>query len=139
MRQLDMDLLKSQLDVDLLKSRLAGPVPLLLYFSAEPCTVCHAMLPKLQKALLEMDGAEEDRDYHLTVIESEKASGNLRPASGLYRPPPFLIFWEGREVLRESRFMDLNQITRILSQIIESRSSGPGVPGRIKVLIIKKK
>ena len=125
MRQLDMDLLKSQLDVDLLKSRLAGPVPLLLYFSAEPCTVCHAMLPKLQKALLEMDSAEEDRDYHLTVIESEKhpeICGQLL----VFTVPTVLIFWEGREVLRESRFMDLNQITRILSQIIESRSSGPG-------------
>jgi thiol-disulfide isomerase/thioredoxin len=46
---------------EVLKSRMTGPEPLILYFSAEPCTVCHAMLPKLQKALLEMGEAQEGR------------------------------------------------------------------------------
>ena len=121
----DMDLLKNNMDMDLMKSYMEGAVPLLLYFSAEPCTVCHAMQPKLQKALLEMGDAEEGQDYHLMVIESEKhpeICGQLL----VFTVPTLLIFWEGREVLRESRFMDLNQVRRILSQIIESRSSGPG-------------
>lgn len=121
----DMDLLNTKMDMDSLKSRMEGTVPLLLYFSAEPCTVCHAMLPKLQKALLEMEDAEEGQDYHLFVIESEKhpeICGQLL----VFTVPTLLIFWEGREVLRESRFMDLKQIKRILSQIIESRNSGPG-------------
>ena len=121
----DMDLLNTKMDMDSLKSCMEGTVPLLLYFSAEPCTVCHAMLPKLQKALLEMDDAEEGQDYHLFVIESEKhpeICGQLL----VFTVPTLLIFWEGREVLRESRFMNLKQVTRILSQIIESRSSGPG-------------
>ena len=126
MSQLDMDLLKNNMDMDLLKSCMEGPVPLLLYFSAEPCTVCHAMLPKLQKTLMEMGGAEEGQDYHLLVMESEKhpeICGQLL----VFTVPTVLIFWEGREVLRESRFMDLNQVRRILSQIIESRNSGPGL------------
>lgn len=121
----DMDLLNTKMDMDSLKSRMEGTVPLLLYFSAEPCTVCHAMLPKLQKALLEMEDAEEGQDYHLFVIESEKhpeICGQLL----VFTVPTLLIFWEGREILRESRFIDLNQIKRILSQIIESRSSGSG-------------
>lgn len=125
MKQMDMDLLKNEMDMDSLKSSMEGSVPLLLYFSAEPCTVCHAMLPKLQKTLMEMRDAEEGRDYHLVVIESEKhpeICGQLL----VFTVPTLLIFWEGREVLRESRFIDLNQIKRILSQIIESRSSGPG-------------
>lgn len=121
----DVNLLKNEMDMDSLKSRMEGTVPLLLYFSAEPCTVCHAMLPKLQKALLEMEDAEEGQDYHLFVIESEKhpeICGQLL----VFTVPALLIFWEGREVLRESRFMDLKQIKRILSQIIESRNSEPG-------------
>lgn len=125
MSQLDMDFMKNEMAMDTLKKYVEGAVPLLLYFAAEPCTVCHAMLPKLQKVLLEMDDAEEGKDYHLFVIESEKhpeICGQLL----VFTVPTLLIFWEGREVLRESRFMDPNQITRILSQIIESRSSGPG-------------
>ena len=111
---------------EILKRRMTGPEPLILYFSAEPCTVCHAMLPKLQKALLEMGEAQEGQDYHLMVIESEQhpeICGQLL----VFTVPTILIFWEGREILRESRFMDLNQVTRILSQIIESRSSRPGL------------
>ena len=121
----DMDLLKNTMDMDLLKSCMEGPVPLILYFSAEPCTVCHAMLPKLQKVLLGTAHCLEGQDYHLLVIDSEKhpeICGQLL----VFTVPTLLIFWEGREVLRESRFLDLNQIMRILSQIIESRSSGPG-------------
>ena len=121
----DVNLLKNEMDMHSLKSSMEGAVPLLLYFSADPCTVCHAMLPKLQKILLEMGSAEEGQDYHLLVIESEKhpeICGQLL----VFTVPTLLIFWEGREVLRESRFMDLKQIKRILSQIIESRNSGPG-------------
>lgn len=121
----DVNLLKNEMDMDSLKSSMEGAVPLLLYFSADPCTVCHAMLPKLQKTLLEMGSAEEGQDYHLLVIESEKhpeICGQLL----VFTVPTLLIFWEGREVLRESRFMDLKQIKRILSQIIESRNSEPG-------------
>lgn len=128
MNQLDMDLLENEMDMDLLKSRMEGSVPLVLYFSAEPCTVCHAMLPKLEKALRDQDfaiNAAERADYLLMVVESEKhpeICGQLM----VFTVPTVLIFWEGREVLRESRFIELERVTRILSQIIESRSPGAG-------------
>lgn len=80
--------------------------PIILYFSSQTCSVCHAVFPKL------MDLVE---DYPITVAKInvdeyiEIAGQNL-----VFTVPTILIMYEGKEILRESRFVDFSNLERTL-------------------------
>jgi thiol-disulfide isomerase/thioredoxin len=80
--------------------------PFLLYFSTPNCGVCHAMLPKLNEAL-------KDEDIEMIEIDV-----SLHPdIAGQHRvfvSPTILVMSEGKEHLRESRFIDIERISRLL-------------------------
>jgi len=86
---------------------IAGHDPIILYFFTPDCGVCHAMLPKLLEAL--------DQDP-IDVIEIDAArfpaiAGQQR----IFVAPTVLVTVEGKEILRESRFIDIPKISRLLS------------------------
>jgi thioredoxin-like negative regulator of GroEL len=79
----------------------------ILYFSTEKCSVCHAVFPKL----LDLVAA-----YPVSVIKIQ--ADTLTEIAGQYlvfTVPTILVVQEGKELLRESRFIDYNNIDRILS------------------------
>ena len=78
----------------------------ILYFSSENCTVCHAVYPKLLK-LIENQPIKVGEIIIDDLIE---VSGQFL----VFSVPTILIMHEGREILRESRFIDFNKISRIL-------------------------
>lgn len=78
----------------------------ILYFSSENCTVCHAVYPKLLK-LMENKSIKVGKIIIDDLIE---ISGQLL----VFSVPTILIMHEGKEILRESRFIDFNKITRVL-------------------------
>jgi thioredoxin-like negative regulator of GroEL len=106
-----MKLVKPLSSADQLELLKSNPEPLILYFSTPNCSVCHAMLPKLLSAL-------ENSPYEVIGIDAAtfpEIAGQVR----IFVAPTVLIFYEGREVLRESRFIDIPKITRLL-QIIQA-------------------
>lgn len=84
---------------------------LLLYIKTENCGVCDVMLQKVSNLLKPYQNVEK------VVISLE----DMREISGKYlvfTAPTVLLFYEGKEILRESRFISLEKIERIL-QLIE--------------------
>lgn len=77
-----------------------------IYYSSKDCSVCHSVFPRLMELLkdIPIDIGRVD------VNESIKLAGqNL-----IFSIPTIVIFDEGKEVLRESRFIDFNKIERVM-------------------------
>ena len=92
-----------------LETLKASSDPILLYFSTPNCMVCEIMLPKVLEAL-------QDYPYDLIDIDAAEypeISGQHR----VFTAPTLLVFYEGKEVLRESRFIDIDKISHLLDLI----------------------
>lgn len=98
--------LESSAQLEKIKST---PDPVILYFSTPQCGVCHAVLPKLVDAL---------RNNTIEVIEIDASVyPEIAGQHQVFVAPTVLMYYQGSEVLRESRFIDISKITRILSLI----------------------
>ncbi len=82
----------------------------MLYFSAPTCNVCHALKPKLVKAILD--------DFPTFVIESIDISETPEIAShfSVFAIPTVLIFFQGREFLRKSRHMSVGEVVNAIER-----------------------
>lgn len=83
----------------------------ILYFSSPGCNVCHALLPKVLKVAQEY-GIPVGQ---INTQEFREGAGQLL----IFTVPTLLVMCEGREVLRESRFIDLQNTARILESLTE--------------------
>lgn len=87
--------------------RLMAEEPLLvLYFSSEDCSVCLAVQPKLEALLAQVP---------VKILKVE-ASQYVEIAGQhlVFAMPTVLIFQKGKEILRESRFIDFQRIQRLM-------------------------
>lgn len=85
----------------------------MLYFSAPTCGVCHALKPKLLAAL--------NTNYPLFKVESVDISidEEIAPHFGVYAIPTLIIFLEGKEFLRKSRNMSVDEVMREIERPYE--------------------
>jgi len=83
--------------------------PFVLYFETSDCGVCHALFPKLMKVL---------NDYEIDIVKID-AVENLGIAGQhlVFTVPTILVWAEGKEMLRESRYIDFSKITRMLDAL----------------------
>lgn len=83
----------------------------LIYFGAEKCSVCHAVWPRIQRLAAEYK-------IPLRKIQTEQeiefSAQNL-----VFTVPTVLLFHEGKEIQRESRFIDFELLERQLSIMTE--------------------
>ena len=75
-----------------------------LYFSAPTCNVCHALKPKLLSAF--------EQELPLLKVISIDISDTPEIAShfGVFTIPTLLVFLDGKEFLRKSRHMSVDQV-----------------------------
>jgi len=90
-----------------LKQFMAQEEPFILYFSSQDCNVCQAVFPKLMN-LIDSQLIKVAKIY---IDEHVEIAGQLL----VFTVPTILIFHEGREILRESRFIDFQRVARILN------------------------
>jgi len=78
----------------------------MVYFSAPTCNVCHALKPKLLEAL--------EKNFSEFVVESVDISQeeDIAPYFGVFAIPTVLIFLDGKEFLRKSRHMSVDEVIR---------------------------
>ena len=78
----------------------------MVYFSAPTCNVCHALKPKLLEAL--------DKNFTEFKVESVDISveEDVAPHFGVFAIPTVLVFLDGREFLRKSRHMSVDEVIR---------------------------
>jgi thioredoxin-like negative regulator of GroEL len=89
----------------------------MLYFSAPTCNVCHALKPKLLQAI--------DENFKDFVVESIDISQtqDIAPHFGVFAIPTVLIFLDGREFLRKSRHMSVDDVIRDIKRPYEIMTS----------------
>jgi thioredoxin-like negative regulator of GroEL len=89
----------------------------MVYFSAPTCNVCHALKPKLLEAL--------DNNFKEFVVESVDISTqeDIAPHFGVFAIPTVLIFLDGKEFLRKSRHMSVDEVIREIKRPYEIMTS----------------
>ena len=89
-----------------------GRTPFILYFETSDCGVCHAIFPKLKRTL---------HDYEIDIVKIDAVENAEIAAQQLVFTVPTILLWaEGKEMLRESRYIDFSKITRILDALHEA-------------------
>ena len=78
----------------------------MVYFSAPSCNVCHALKPKLLEAL--------DANFKEFKVESVDISveEDIAPHFGVFAIPTVLVYLDGKEFLRKSRHMSVDEVIR---------------------------
>jgi thioredoxin-like negative regulator of GroEL len=89
----------------------------MLYFSAPSCNVCHALKPKLLDAL----DANFD-DFKVESVDISK-SEEIAPHFGVFSIPTILVFLDGKEFLRKSRNMSVDEVIREIKRPYEIMKS----------------
>jgi thioredoxin-like negative regulator of GroEL len=85
----------------------------MLYFSAPTCNVCHALKPKLLEAI--------DKNFDKFEIVSIDTSVQQEIAAhySVFAIPTVLVFLDGREFLRKSRHMSIDEVVREIQRPYE--------------------
>lgn len=83
----------------------------ILYFSSKDCNVCHSVFPKMMDSI---------GTYPITVGRID-VNEQLRIAGQhlIFSIPTILVFNEGQEVFRESRFINFGNFERLLSILFD--------------------
>ena len=96
---------------DHLKQFMAEEEQVILYFSSRDCNVCHAVFPKVMNLV----NNHPIKVVKLNIDEHVEIAGQLL----VFTVPTILMIYEGREILRESRFIDFEKVKRTLLLIKE--------------------
>ncbi len=76
----------------------------MLYFSAPTCNVCHALKPKLLAAI--ESNFKEFEIISVDVSQSQDVAADFN----VFAIPTLLIFLDGREFVRKSRHMSVDEV-----------------------------
>jgi thioredoxin-like negative regulator of GroEL len=89
----------------------------MVYFSAPTCNVCHALKPKLMQAL--------ESNFKEFMVESVDISveEDIAPHFDVFAIPTVLIFLDGKEFLRKSRHMSVDEVIREIQRPYEIMTS----------------
>jgi thiol-disulfide isomerase/thioredoxin len=83
-----------------------------LYISRTNCSVCHALLPQIQKLMTPFPLIQLG---HINADQVEEIAGHF----SIFTVPVLLLFVEGKEVLREARFVHLEEYESKINKIYE--------------------
>ena len=93
-----------------LQTTIRTEVGVLLYFSGENCSVCHALRPKF-KEVFDKEFPQLKQIY-LDAHENAEISANYQ----VFSVPTMIVFMDGREFAREGRAVSLHQLTEKLKR-----------------------
>ena len=81
----------------------------LLYVSMNNCSVCQVDMPKVEKIVNEQN--------YIKASEIPEAVGQL----SLFSVPVVILFYEGREIHRQAKIIDFDELNYRLEQISENK------------------
>lgn len=76
----------------------------LLYFSAPHCNVCRTLRPKVWEAMA--THFEALRPIYVDISETPETSSHY----GVFAIPTLVVFLDGREFVRKSRYMSVGEL-----------------------------
>ncbi|NLP45880.1 MAG: thioredoxin family protein [Epulopiscium sp.] len=83
----------------------------LFYFTSKTCPVCHVLLPRVEKLVSIYPKISA---IHIDIEKIPKAQGEFM----VFSAPTVLIFWEGKEIFRQSRFIRLEEVEECIKKYI---------------------
>lgn len=83
-----------------------------LYISRENCSVCTSLFPKIRKLLSDFP------NINLGFIDADQVP-EIASKFSVFTAPVFLLFVDGKEVLREARFVHTDSLEKRLKKIYE--------------------
>ena len=94
-----------------LQGAVAGKNPILVYFSHHQCNVCKVLKPKVGE-LIE-NNFPGIMLYYVNTLEHPEMAGQF----SVFTVPTILVFFEGREYIRESRHVSLAELKERLDKL----------------------
>lgn len=98
---------------NIIKENLA----VMVYFSAPTCNVCHALKPKLMQAI-----DANFKEFEVVSVDVS-VSQDIAAHFSVFAIPTVLIFLDGREFLRKSRHMSVDEVIREIARPYEIMTS----------------
>jgi thioredoxin-like negative regulator of GroEL len=89
----------------------------MLYFSAPTCNVCHALKPKLLEAI-----EKNFEAFEIVSVDVSKEQ-NIAAHYSVFAIPTVLIFLDGREFVRKSRHMSIDEVIAEIKRPYEIMTS----------------
>jgi len=89
----------------------------MLYFSAPTCNVCHALKPKLLEAI-----ENNFEAFEIVSVDVSKEQ-NIAAHYSVFAIPTVLIFLDGREFVRKSRHMSIDEVIAEIKRPYEIMTS----------------
>jgi hypothetical protein len=77
------------------------------------CSVCHSDMPKVEKIINDKNFTA----YHIEASEIAEAVGQL----SLFSVPVVILFYEGREIHRQAKIIDFDELNYRIEQISENK------------------
>jgi len=93
-----------------LAQRIKSVGVLMIYFFSPGCVACNGLRPKVEA----MAAGKFPKMELLSVDAS--FSPALTAEAGVYSAPTILVFFEGREYLRESKYISVDQLEKKISR-----------------------
>jgi len=78
----------------------------MVYFSAPTCNVCHALKPKLLEAI-----DKNFKEFEVVSVDVS-ISQDISAHFSVFAIPTVLVFLDGKEFLRKSRHMSVDEVVR---------------------------
>ena len=105
------------MNIETLENDIKNELAVALYFSAPSCNVCHALKPKLLTAF--------EANFTELQVKSIDISETPEVAShfGVFSIPTLLIYLDGKEFLRKSRHMSVDQVVSEIKRPYEMMTS----------------
>ena len=90
--------------IENINNTIKNNIAVMVYFSAPTCNVCHAFKPKILQEL--------DKNFSEFKVESVDISveEDIAPHFGVYAIPTVLIYLDGKEFVRKSRHMSVDEV-----------------------------
>lgn len=106
---------------DELKSLIESEIGLVVYFYSDRCASCISLRPKVQQMV-----TENFSQMKIVFVNSEK-SPDIPANYGVFANPAILVFFEGQEFRRYSKYISINQlggdIERIYNMVFENQDT----------------
>jgi len=103
--------------IDDIKKIIKDNMAVMVYFSAPTCNVCHALKPKLLEAL-----NKNFKDFEVVSVDIS-VQEDVSPHFDVYAIPTVLVFLDGKEFLRKSRHMSIDEVIREIKRPYEIMTS----------------
>ena len=89
-----------------IQNNIKENLAVMVYFSAPTCNVCHALKPKLLEAI-----ETNFKEFEVVSVDVS-ISQDISAHFGVFAIPTVLVFLDGREFLRKSRHMSVDEVVR---------------------------